>query len=105
LLQLEGGSLERLFGGVERRRALQRLLAPLLAADQVYVVTANMALNRVEEALNALMAGGSGSRPTPNRRFAMNETVRFVARGDKLREIEAIVAARGFVLVGGNAAR
>ena len=34
--------------------------------------------------------------------FEMNETVRFVARGDKLREIEALVAGRGFVLVGSN---
>ena len=32
LLQLEGGSLERLFGGNERRRALQSLLAQLLEA-------------------------------------------------------------------------
>ena len=81
--------------------ALQRLLSALLAAGQCYVLTANMALKRVEEALNAMLAQG-GAKGKSVTRFAMNETVRFVPKGDKLRELEEIVATRGFVLVGGN---
>ena len=98
-LQMQGGSLERLFGQAERRRALQRLLAPLLEAQQVYVLTANPVLHRVEEALNALLTQGGAQGRTLRARFVMNETVRFVAKGDKLREIAAVLEARGLTLV------
>ena len=99
---MQGGSLERLFGGAERRRALQRLLVPLLEAGQCYVLTANAVLKRVEDALNALIASGGARGRTVGARFAMDATLRHVARGDKLREIEAILAARDFQLVGGS---
>ena len=102
LLQLEGGSLERLFGGVERRKALQRLLVALLEARQVYVLTANPVLNRVADALNALLAQGGAKGKSVSGRFQMEDTVRWVARGDKLRVIEAIVAERGYALVNSN---
>ena len=53
LLQLDGSTeLSTLFGGAERRRALQETLQPLLDAQLAYVLTANMAYKRVEEALN-----------------------------------------------------
>ena len=124
LLQLEGGSLERLFGKIERRRALQQLLAPLLESQQVYILTANPVIKRVEEALNALVnsnarPGGDprakgGPKPPPKqtalqqgnaggRRFAMQDTVRFVPKGTKLATIDAIIKERGFALVGANA--
>ena len=102
LLQLEGGSLARLFGGVERRKALQRLLAALLAARQVYVLTANPVLNRVADALNALLTQDGAKGKTVNGRFQMKDTVRWVAKGDKLRVIEVIVAERGYTLVSSN---
>ena len=105
LLQLHGGSLERLFGGAERRRALQSLLIPLLEAGQCYVLTANAVLKRVEDALNALLASGGAKGRSVRSRFSMgglDPTLRYVPRGDKLREIEAILAARSLVLVGGS---
>ena len=98
---MQGGSLERLFGALERRRALQRMLAALLAAERCYVLTANMALKRVEEALNALLASNAGGRapPASSARFVMNETIRFAPRGAKLPEIDRLLTARGFTLV------
>lgn len=102
LLQLEGGSLDRLFGGVERRRALQRLLAALLERQQVYILTANPVLNRVADALNALIASGGAKGRSVGGRFHMEDNVRWVARGDKLRALEAIVVERGYVLVGSS---
>ena len=107
LLMLEGGSLEKLFGGAERRRALQALLGALLDAEvpRVYVLTANSVLNRVCDALNALLASGGAKGKSPTRRFVMNETVRFAARGTKLPMIEAILSDRGFTLVSGSQSR
>ena len=99
LLELEGGSLDKLFGNTERRRVLQLVLGTLLQAGQCYILTANGATWRVAEALNALIATGGAGRGF-DAKFVLEDTVRYTPAGTKLKVIEEIVTSRGFVLVG-----
>ena len=100
LLRVDGGGkIEALFGNYERRRTLQAVLGTLLQGGQCYVLTANAMTKRVEEALNALLASGGAKPGMPCARFGVTSTVRYVPAGAKLKEIEAIVAERDFVLV------
>lgn len=104
LLNLAGGhdNLTELFGSYERQRMLQRVLGTLLQTGQVYILTANMAHQRVEIVLNTLLAAGGGGRAPAGSepaRFLADDTVRFVPAGNKLKVLEEIVASRGFALV------
>lgn len=107
LLQDKGGSLQQLFGGTERRRALQLVVGKILAKKQCYVLTANPWHGRVTEALNALLSSGGGGIPTSGGAaaplFTVDDTVRYTPAGTKLKEIEAIIASRGYRLVGPKA--
>ena len=99
LLEVTGGSLDRLFGNQERRRALQQALSTLLIAGQCYVITANGMPWRVAEALNALILSGGAGRGTDEAKFVLEDTVRYCPPGTKLKAIEGILAAKGFIAV------
>ena len=99
LLNLGHNNMETLFGGVERRRILRATLGTMVMANQCYVLTANMAYQKVSEVLNELLAAGGAGKGFDDARFAADDTVRFVPAGGKLRALEEIIAARNFVLV------
>jgi len=97
LLSLDGkDDLSAVFGSADRRRALQVTLGTLLAAGRCYILTANMAHQRVADILNGLL-GSSNSNISA--RFVADDTVRFAPAGTKLEQLEAIIKQQGFALV------
>ena len=149
-------SVEELFGDATRQRLLRTLLRSLLDMQAVYVLTANISVQRIANVLNELLEGGdepsgqqaevkgeaaaeqklggffhpppllqqlflptlgendngsssatpasSSSAPAaeiqpPPRWFTVDDTVRYIPVGGKVKAIQRIVAARGFHLV------
>ena len=106
LLSLDGDAhVGTLFGGAERRRTLQVALRAMLKANAVYVLTANMAYKRVEEALNQLLESPGGGNAASNGsavpvvRFTADENVFYCPAGTKLERLQQLADQRGFVLV------
>lgn len=141
-------TVEELFGGAERRKLMATLLRTLLDLRRVYIVTANISIQRIADVLNELLVGAVGledylvaagsvdgqtrassaaedcasgapaadfsdglesggharcasavaaSQQKP-RWFAVDDTVRYVPVGGKVRAIQQIVSSRGFAL-------
>ena len=147
-------TVAELFGDDERRKLMATLLRTLLDLRRVYIVTANISVQRIADVLNELLVGAVGledyaaagsadgqttasnaaedgacsARPSASagadaadgtgsgttcagggaaaaaasrqkpRWFAVDDTVRYVPVGGKVRAIQQIVSNRGFAL-------
>jgi hypothetical protein len=91
-------TLETLFGDEQRRESMRKLLKALLEAKRCYVLTANSGYRLISMWLNELLCVPVDSSPATYPQFVVDDTIRYVHAGGKIRVIKHIVHRRGFQL-------